>query len=98
MPFQYALSTRAGTDCVARAACALTELDGCKTVISIDGVGAFDQIRRDAMLEAIRNNESLQSLGSYGSSTRSSPHTYSITTTDKRMMSSKVKVASKGIF
>ena len=57
MAFQYALSTRAGTNCVARAARALTELDGRKTLISMDGVGTFDHIRRAAMLEAVRNNE-----------------------------------------
>ena len=62
MPFQYALSTRAGTDCVARAARALTDLDGRKTLISIDSVGAFDHIRRAAVLKAVWNNESLQSL------------------------------------
>ena len=99
MPFQYALSTRAGTDCVARAARALTELDGRKTFISIDSVGAFDHIRRAAMLETIRNHESLQSLLPFVRfSTRSSPHTDGMTTTNKRVMSSKVKAASMVIF
>ena len=42
MPFQYALSTRAGTDCVARAARALTDFEGRKTFIYINGVGAID--------------------------------------------------------
>ena len=59
MPFQYALSTRAGTDCVARAVRALTELDGRRTLISIDGVGAFDHITRASMLGALHANEDL---------------------------------------
>ncbi len=53
-PFQYALATRAGTECVAHALRTLTELDPELTVISIDGVGAFDTISRQAMLDALR--------------------------------------------
>ena len=52
-PFQYALSTRAGTDCVARIVRALTELDQRATLLSIDGIGAFDHMRRRAMLCAL---------------------------------------------
>ena len=36
-PFQYALSTRAGTECIAHAIQALTDLDHTATVVSIDG-------------------------------------------------------------
>ena len=36
-PFQYALSTRAGTECIAHAIQALTDLDPTATVVSIDG-------------------------------------------------------------
>ena len=53
MPFQFALSTKAGTDCVARVVRALTELDSKTTLLSIDGVGAFDHIKRSAMLFAL---------------------------------------------
>ena len=49
-PYQYALSTRSGMDCVAHALRAATHLDPTLTVISIDGVGAFDHIRRQSML------------------------------------------------
>ena len=52
-PFQYAMSTRAGTECVAHALQALTELDPRATVVSIDGVSAFDLISRRSMLEAL---------------------------------------------
>ena len=62
MPFQYALSTKAGTDCVSRIVRVLTELDARKTLVSIDGVGAFDHITRASMLSALHANESLRSL------------------------------------
>ena len=52
-PHQYALSTRAGTECVAHALQAATDLDEAATVLSIDGVGAFDSISRAAMLQAL---------------------------------------------
>ena len=51
-PHQYAMSTRAGTVCVAHALQVLTELDAQATVVSIDGVGAYDSISRKA-LEAL---------------------------------------------
>ena len=38
-PFQFALSTRAGTDCVGHAIRAATDADHEATVLSIDGVG-----------------------------------------------------------
>ena len=39
-PFQYALSTRAGVDCVALMAKLLTDMDEDTTIASLDGVGA----------------------------------------------------------
>ena len=53
-PFQYALKTRAGTECVAHVLQALTEADPTATVLSIDGISAYDLISRRAMLEALR--------------------------------------------
>ena len=41
-PFQYALSTRAGADCVALMAKLLTDMDEDTTIASLDGVGAYD--------------------------------------------------------
>ena len=38
-PFQFALSTRAGTDCVGHTIRAMTDADPECTVLSIDGVG-----------------------------------------------------------
>jgi hypothetical protein len=52
-PFQYALSTRAGAECVAHALRAATELDPSATVLSIDGIGAFDHVSRQAMLSEL---------------------------------------------
>ena len=53
-PYQYALSTRAGTECVAPALQASTALDPGLTILSVDGIGAFDNISRAAMLEGLR--------------------------------------------
>ena len=42
-PFQYALSTRAGTDCVGHMLCA-ADLDSQATMLSVDGIGAYDHV------------------------------------------------------
>ena len=52
-PFQFALSTRAGTDCVGHAIGVATELNTRLTVLSTDGVGAFDHVFRAAMLSKV---------------------------------------------
>ena len=52
-PFQYALSTRAGTECVAHVVQALTSLDPRATILSIDSVGAYDTISRRAMMRGL---------------------------------------------
>ena len=49
-PFQYALSTRAGTDCVGHMLRAATDADPRLTILSVDGIGAYDHIVRSAML------------------------------------------------
>ena len=48
-PYKYAMSSKAGTECIAHALQTLTE----STVVSTDGVGAYDTISRKAMLEAL---------------------------------------------
>ena len=53
-PYQYAMSTRAGCECVAHALQGLTELDQNATVTSVDGISAFDVISRQSMLEGLR--------------------------------------------
>ena len=54
-PFQYALSTRAGCECIAHALQALTELDPAATVLSVDGIGASDLVSRKAMMQGLFN-------------------------------------------
>ena len=52
-PFQFALSTRAGTDCVGHAIRALTDADLTATVLSIDGIGAYDHVLRSTMMSKL---------------------------------------------
>ena len=52
-PRQFALSTRAGTDCVGHAVRALTDARPTATLVSVDGVGAFDNVSRKAMLSKL---------------------------------------------
>ena len=54
-PFQYALSTKSGGECIAHSLQGLTDLDPRATVLSIDGIGAFDLISRGAMLDGLRS-------------------------------------------
>ena len=49
-PFQFAHSTRAGTDCVSHAIRLMTDTDHETTVLSIDGIGAYDHVLRSAMM------------------------------------------------
>ena len=44
-PFQYALTTPSGGECIAHALQALTDLDDRATVLSIDGIGASHEVR-----------------------------------------------------
>ena len=52
-PFQYALSTRAGYECVSHALQAICELDEDATVTSIDGISAYDTTSRRAMIAGL---------------------------------------------
>ena len=49
-PFQYALSTRAGTDCIGHMVRAATDNDPSLTLLSVDGIGSYDHIFRSSML------------------------------------------------
>ena len=56
--FQYALKTRAGSECVAHVLQHLTDLDILRaTVVSVDGIGVFDLVSRNAMLRGVLNIE-----------------------------------------
>ena len=53
-PFQYVLKTRAGTECVSHILQTLVESDADATIVSIDGIGAFDLVSRNAMLRGLK--------------------------------------------
>ena len=52
-PFLFALKTRAGCECVSHTLRTLSEMDEATTILSVDGVGAFDLISRNAMLQGL---------------------------------------------
>ena len=54
-PFQYALTTKSGRECVAHAIQSLTDLNSQATVLTIDGISAHDSISRAAMLDGLSN-------------------------------------------
>ena len=52
-PFQYALSTRAGCECIAHALQAMTEMNPDATILSVDGIGALNLVSRGAMQQGL---------------------------------------------
>ena len=54
-PFQYAMSTKSGCESIAHALQGLTEMDPRATVMSIDGISAYDLISRQAMMQGLRD-------------------------------------------
>ena len=75
-PFECALTTRTGVECVAHVIQTLTELDDKATVLSVKGVGAFDLISRATMLEGMRGIEGGDSVLPLVSQFYSSTSTY----------------------
>ena len=61
-PFQYALSTRAGTDCVGHLLRAATDANLNATILTVDGIGAYDHVLRSAMLGRLAAMPSARSL------------------------------------
>ena len=61
-PFQYTLSTRAGTDCVGHMLRAATDANPSLTILSVDGIGAYDHILRSAMLGRLHTMPEARSL------------------------------------
>ena len=51
--FQFALRTRAVCECVSHVLQTLTDLDPTAIILSLDGVGAFDLVPRNAMLKGL---------------------------------------------
>ena len=54
-PHQFALATRSGTEAVVHALTAVTEANPTHTILSVDGVGAYDNISRNSMLQGLRD-------------------------------------------
>ena len=54
-PHQYALKTKASCETVAHILQVLTNADPDATVVSFDGIGAFDLISRNAMMQGVRH-------------------------------------------
>ena len=73
-PFQYALSTRAGTDYMLRAA---TDRDPSATIFSVDGIGAFDHVLRAAMLQRLERMPVARSLLPFVRLSYATPSRYS---------------------
>ena len=65
-PHQFALSTRAGTGAIIHALNTATQHNTATTVLSIDGVGAYDTISGNSMLQGLFNtpaaNQCLRAL------------------------------------
>ena len=75
-PFQFALSTRAGVDCVGHTVKAATEANQRMTVLSVDGIGAFDHVLRAAMLSKLKQVPGLHNLLLFVRQAHSSPSSY----------------------
>ena len=75
-PFQFALSTRAGVDCVGHAVRAATDGNPELTVLSIDRVGAYDRVFRSAMLSKIWEVPALRPLLPFVRSVYARPSSY----------------------
>ena len=75
-PFQYALSTKAGAEALVRAIRASTESDPRTTVLSVDGVGAYDHISRQSMLSTLADRPALAGLLPYAALFYGAPSTY----------------------
>ena len=61
-PHQFALQTRAGTEAVAHALRFLTEQDPNAVVLSLDGVGAFDHVKRASFFRKLHAEPGLENL------------------------------------
>ena len=75
-PFQYALSTRAGTECVGHLFRAACDLNPNACVLSIDGIGAFDNISRKAMLQKLASLPTASSIVPFARLSYASPTDY----------------------
>ena len=56
-PFQCAMATRAGCECISHVLQGLTEMNPNTTILSVDGLSACDTISRSAMLQGLSKIE-----------------------------------------
>ena len=75
-PFQFALSTRAGTDCVGHAMRAMTDLNSRATVLFVDGIGAYDHVLRSSMLGKLLEVPRLRGLIPFARTAYAQPTSY----------------------
>ncbi|CAK9051610.1 Retrovirus-related Pol polyprotein from type-1 retrotransposable element R2 (Retrovirus-related Pol polyprotein from type I retrotransposable element R2) [Includes: Reverse transcriptase [Durusdinium trenchii] len=75
-PHQYALSTRAGTEALFHTLQLTTETDHRQTVLSFDGIGAYDHVSRNAMLRGLANTPHAQAALPFARLFYSQPSTY----------------------
>ena len=75
-PFQYAMATRAGCECISHVLQGLTELNPNATILSVDGMSAYDTISRRAMLQGLSNIEGGRSALPFVSMFYGSPSQY----------------------
>ena len=75
-PFQYRLSTKAGCECVAHIVQALTDQDANATVVTVDGLGAFDLISKSSLLEGLLRMEDGDQILPFARCLYGSPSTY----------------------
>eukprot|EP00959_Pyramimonas_sp_CCMP1952_P418202 8761534-Pyramimonas_sp.AAC.1 len=61
-PFQCALQTKSGTEAIARILHYLTDADPDAVVLSLDGIGAFDHVKRAAFLRKLRYSPTQEHL------------------------------------
>ena len=71
--FQDALQTRAGTECIAHANLAITDAEPRATVLSVDGISAYDTMSRVAILRGLRLMEGGDALLKFVSQFYGSP-------------------------
>ena len=95
-PFQFALTTKSGCECIAHIAQALTDLDANDTLLSVDGIGAFDLISRCAMLQGLLEVEGGCSVLPFVRQFHGSPSTYWWVTRESHTESCKGRAGSKG--
>ena len=94
-PFQYALATRAESESIAHAVQVVSDMDPRATVLSIDGVGAFDLISRRAMMCAVQRMPDGETFHSSPNFTDTLPHICGKTRKGLSTRFHRAKVANK---